>query len=76
MTEKNESERSALLSGRPVTENEEHMTGCGATVCCDPHRALHRYIALCFICLLSFGELKKLQLSPLLIIIIYTCSTI
>ncbi|PIK52246.1 hypothetical protein BSL78_10870 [Apostichopus japonicus] len=56
MTEKNESERSALLSGRPVTENEEHMTGCGATVCCDPHRALHRYIALCFICLLSFGS--------------------
>lgn len=51
------SESAPLLSGRPIeSEDEEILTGCGATAACNPHRALHRYIALFFICLLSFGS--------------------
>lgn len=69
------SETAPLLSGRPVeTEDEENLTGCGATAACNPHRALHRYIALFFICLLSFGESgPKLSLRQGLHILILTC---
>lgn len=58
MDEKSNSDGSSLLSGRPtvVDDTDDSLSGCGATACCNPHRALHRYLALCFICLLSFGS--------------------
>ncbi|XP_031573119.1 major facilitator superfamily domain-containing protein 1-like [Actinia tenebrosa] len=35
---------------------EPELKGCGASVCCDPRRRLHRYLVLIFICFLSFGS--------------------
>lgn len=32
-------------------------TGCGATLCCDPYRKFYRFVALFFMCFLSFGTI-------------------
>ena len=42
------------------------LTGCGATAACNPHRALHRFLALILICFLSFGKKKIIKLKLLL----------
>ena len=39
-----------------MSDVEEELKGCGATPCCDPRRAAHRFFVLIFICFLSFGE--------------------
>ena len=36
-------------------EDEEQLSGCGATAACDPRRGLHRYLILIIMCFLSFG---------------------
>ncbi|XP_054771784.2 major facilitator superfamily domain-containing protein 1-like [Lytechinus pictus] len=60
--DQNHDENAPLLSGRPdrnqIQDDDEdvELSGCGATVCCDPRRALHRYLILIFICFLSFGS--------------------
>ncbi|XP_030837710.1 major facilitator superfamily domain-containing protein 1 isoform X1 [Strongylocentrotus purpuratus] len=64
MTENNHDENAPLLSGRPDRnqiqgkddDDDVELSGCGATICCDPRRALHRYLILIFICFLSFGS--------------------
>ena len=37
-------------------EEEEELTGCGATLPCNPRRPLHRYLVLIIMCFLSFGR--------------------
>ena len=46
------SEAQPLLGNEPEVE----LKGCGNTAICNPHRRLHRYMILVFICLLSFGK--------------------
>lgn len=36
-------------------ELHEELTGCGATVCCDPSSKCHRFLALILMCLVGFG---------------------
>jgi hypothetical protein len=36
-------------------EEEEELTKCGATLCCNPRLFLHRYLILIIMCFLSFG---------------------
>lgn len=48
-------ERTPLV--RP--DSDPQLSGCGASVCCDPRRRLHRYLVLIFICFLSFGKMIK-----------------
>jgi hypothetical protein len=38
------------------TEEGEELTGCGATVACNPHRSVHRFLVLIIMCFLSFGK--------------------
>ncbi|XP_053404412.1 major facilitator superfamily domain-containing protein 1-like isoform X2 [Mercenaria mercenaria] len=35
---------------------DEELTGCGATLACNPRRSLHRYLILIIMCFLSFGS--------------------
>lgn len=35
---------------------EIQLTGCGASICCDPRRNVHRFFVLIFMCFLSFGK--------------------
>ncbi|WAR27470.1 MFSD1-like protein [Mya arenaria] len=37
-------------------EEDEVLTGCGATLPCNPRRPLHRYLVLIIMCFLSFGS--------------------
>ena len=37
-------------------DEEEELSGCGATLACNPHRPLHRYLILIIMCFLSFGK--------------------
>ena len=37
---------------------QEELTGCGASLPCDPRRNLHRYLVLIVMCFLSFGEFR------------------
>eukprot|EP00106_Octopus_bimaculoides_P023488 XP_014790930.1 PREDICTED: major facilitator superfamily domain-containing protein 1-like [Octopus bimaculoides] len=37
-------------------EEEEELSGCGATLPCNPRRNLHRYLILFIMCFLSFGS--------------------
>ena len=53
-------ETTRLLGSQNAMEEEEELTGCGATLACDPRRRLHRYLVLILMCLLSFGKLVKL----------------
>lgn len=48
-----DSEKKPLLGS---SEEEEELTGCGATLCCNPRRMLHRYLILIIMCFLSFGS--------------------
>ena len=41
-------------AGSPPDEIE--LTGCGATLCCDPRRSVHRFVVLPLICFIGFGE--------------------
>ena len=50
-------ETTRLLGSQNDMEEEEELTGCGATLACDPRRRLHRYLVLILMCLLSFGKL-------------------
>nr|CAH8863502.1 unnamed protein product [Trichobilharzia regenti] len=36
--------------------NNAQLTGCGASWLCNPRRRFHRYVALFFICFLTFGS--------------------
>ncbi|XP_035693514.1 major facilitator superfamily domain-containing protein 1-like [Branchiostoma floridae] len=49
-------EKSPLVKRRNSSEDEEELTGCGASAACDPRRALHRFLVLWLICFLSFGS--------------------
>ncbi|XP_063428788.1 major facilitator superfamily domain-containing protein 1-like [Mytilus trossulus] len=49
-----ESEKKPLLGSSD--EEEEKLTGCGKTLCCNPFRFLHRYLILIIMCFLSFGS--------------------
>lgn len=40
---------------QPLTEE---LTGCGATIACDPRHPLHRYLVLILMCFLSFGNTR------------------
>ncbi|XP_069677136.1 lysosomal dipeptide transporter MFSD1-like isoform X1 [Periplaneta americana] len=40
----------------PNDEEGEELTGCAARACCNPNHALHRFMALLFMCLLGFGS--------------------
>ncbi|XP_071084456.1 lysosomal dipeptide transporter MFSD1-like isoform X1 [Haliotis cracherodii] len=51
-----ETEKSPLLGSRTEDEEEEQLSGCGATIFCDPRRFLHRYLVLIVMCFLSFGS--------------------
>ncbi|XP_063236220.1 major facilitator superfamily domain-containing protein 1-like [Bacillus rossius redtenbacheri] len=37
-------------------DEEQGLTGCGATPCCNPNHALHRFLALMLMCLIGFGS--------------------
>ena len=41
--------------GAPEPEPVE-LTGCGASLCCDPRRSVHRFVVLPLICFIGFGE--------------------
>lgn len=48
-----------LVSEETEEENADddvQLTGCGATLPCDPRRNLHRYLVLIVMCFLSFGQ--------------------
>lgn len=52
-------EKSPLIkSNRNNTlhDSDEDISSCGASVCCDPKRNVHRYFVLGLICFLSFGS--------------------
>ena len=52
-------EKSPLIkSNRNNTlhDSDEDISSCGASVCCDPKRNVHRYFVLGLICFLSFGK--------------------
>lgn len=51
-----ETEKSPLIKDYDVTGEEEELTGCGATLPCNPRRPLHRYLVLIIMCFLSFGS--------------------
>ena len=53
MDDVSDDETRPLISAN-VPENEDK--GCGSSALCDPHRPLHRYFVLIFICFLSFGN--------------------
>lgn len=36
-------------------ELDRQVTGCGASVCCNPSSGVHRFIALILMCLVGFG---------------------
>lgn len=52
MTETN-SEKTPLIDSNDA---DEELTGCGATLPCNPRRPLHRYLVLIIMCFLSFGS--------------------
>ena len=58
--EKKRDENSAVLrdDDEDSRSSDIELTGCGATAACNPHRALHRFLALILICFLSFGKRK------------------
>lgn len=39
-------------------ELTEQLTGCGASVCCNPSSKCHRFLALILMCLVGFGKCK------------------
>uniref|UniRef100_T1INA2 Lysosomal dipeptide transporter MFSD1 n=1 Tax=Strigamia maritima TaxID=126957 RepID=T1INA2_STRMM len=45
---------------RPINESnnetETELSGCGATLCCNPYRPFHRFVTVIFMCFLSFGS--------------------
>ena len=47
-----ESEKMPLIK---ASDEEEELSGCGATLACNPRRPLHRYLILIIMCFLSFG---------------------
>ncbi|XP_041351508.1 major facilitator superfamily domain-containing protein 1-like [Gigantopelta aegis] len=47
-----EDEKKPLLG----STEEEELSGCGATLACNPRRSLHRYLILIIMCFLSFGS--------------------
>ncbi|XP_064614854.1 major facilitator superfamily domain-containing protein 1-like isoform X2 [Liolophura sinensis] len=49
-------EKTPLLNKIGDDSEEEELTGCGATLPCNPRRMLHRYLILIIMCLLSFGS--------------------
>ncbi|KAM7451827.1 Major facilitator superfamily domain-containing protein 1 [Porites harrisoni] len=49
-------EKTPLIGTKDLYGSEQQLSGCGATVCCDPRRNLHRYFVLGLICFLSFGS--------------------
>ena len=50
-------ESDPLIGGSGQDEKEaEELTGCGATLACDPRRPLHKYLVLIIMCFLSFGK--------------------
>ena len=51
-------DKNDLTGDDPSVENDDdvQLSGCGATPCCDPRRAVHRFVVLIFICFLSFGS--------------------
>ncbi|KAI0214202.1 Major facilitator superfamily domain-containing protein 1 [Lamellibrachia satsuma] len=50
-------ESDPLIGGSGQDEKEaEELTGCGATLACDPRRPLHKYLVLIIMCFLSFGS--------------------
>ncbi|XP_037075475.1 major facilitator superfamily domain-containing protein 1-like isoform X2 [Pollicipes pollicipes] len=46
--------RPAPRDGEP--ERDVELTGCGGSLCCDPHRNVHRFVVLPIICFISFGS--------------------
>lgn len=59
-------ETTRLLGSQDGMEEEEQLTGCGATLACDPRRKVHRYLVLILMCLLSFGMYKRVQVGEVL----------
>ena len=49
-----EPEAGAVSSSPPA---EPELSGCGASLCCDPRRSVHRFVVLPLICFIGFGEL-------------------
>lgn len=49
-------EKTPLIKDKGLYGSEEELSGCGATICCDPRRNIHRYFVLGLICFLSFGK--------------------
>ena len=47
-----------LRNNGETSEEHEPLTGCGGTICCNPHRAVHRYLVLIIMCFLGFGKRK------------------
>jgi len=54
MSSENVTEKTPLV--KTYEEEDEELTGCGATLPCNPRRPLHRYLILIIMCFLSFGE--------------------
>lgn len=52
-------EKSPLINSNrnnTLHDSDEDISSCGASVCCDPKRNVHRYFILGLICFLSFGS--------------------
>ncbi|PSN30823.1 Major facilitator superfamily domain-containing protein 1 [Blattella germanica] len=49
----------------PVVEDAE-LTGCAANPCCNPNHAVHRFLALMFMCLLGFGIVFGIRLGTII----------
>lgn len=44
------------VTNEPPEDDDVQLSACGATPCCDPRQAPHRFTVLIFICFLSFGK--------------------
>lgn len=54
---------SRILRRSDDDELSEGRSGCGSSACCNPSSALHRFMALIFMCLVGFGEFSFLRRS-------------
>lgn len=45
-------------------ELDRQVTGCGASVCCNPSSGVHRFMALILMCLVGFGKCIWIKMAP------------
>lgn len=57
-TDTEESPAGRIVRQSDDDELSQRATGCGASACCNPSSAIHRFMALILMCLVGFGKLR------------------